>query len=69
MGMGDADCEGRGSDRLIDALVAWGNAETIEQRVQAHLDAGASHVCIEPMVAADSRLPDNELLEALAPVN
>ncbi len=69
MGIDDADCEGQGSDRLIDALIAWGNAETIEQRIQAHLDAGASHVCIEPMVGPDSRLPENELLEALAPAN
>lgn len=69
MGMDKTDCEGQGSDRLIDSLIAWGNAETIEQRVQAHLDAGASHVCIEPMVGTDSRLPDNELLAALAPAS
>lgn len=67
MGMKDSDCEGQGSNRLIDSLVAWGSADAIERRIQAHFDAGASHVCIEPMVVPGSRLPNDELLEALAP--
>jgi len=36
-------------------------------RVQAHLDAGATHVCIQPLSARDPSKPDMELLEALAP--
>jgi probable F420-dependent oxidoreductase len=35
------------SDRLIDALFAWGDTGTVRQRIQAHLDAGADHVCIQ----------------------
>ena len=35
------------SDRLIDALFAWGDAEQIASGVRAHLDAGADHVCIQ----------------------
>ena len=35
------------SDRLIDALVAWGDPETIAARVRAHLDAGADHVAVQ----------------------
>lgn len=35
------------SDRLVDAIVAWGDVEQIRARVQAHLDAGADHVCIQ----------------------
>jgi probable F420-dependent oxidoreductase len=35
------------SDRLVDALFAWGDAAAIRNRVQAHLDAGADHVCIQ----------------------
>ena len=36
-----------GSDRVVDALVAWGDGDTIRDRVRAHLDAGADHVCIQ----------------------
>ena len=35
------------SDDFIDAIFAWGSAETIAERVNAHLDAGASHVCLQ----------------------
>jgi len=35
------------SDRLVDALFAWGDAGAIRQRVQAHFDAGADHVCLQ----------------------
>ena len=46
-GLDDADLADGGSDRLVDATVAWGDEEAIRQRVQAHLDAGADHVCIQ----------------------
>jgi hypothetical protein len=36
-----------GSDRLVDAVVAWGDVDAIRSRVQTHLDAGASDVCIQ----------------------
>ena len=45
-GYTDEDFAGEGSDRLIDAIVAWGDAKAIATRVQAHLDAGADHVAI-----------------------
>lgn len=35
------------SDRLVDELFAWGDAERIAERVQAHYDAGADHVCVQ----------------------
>jgi probable F420-dependent oxidoreductase len=35
------------SDRLIDALFAWGDVDAVRQRIQAHLDAGADHVCVQ----------------------
>ncbi len=47
LGWGDADFAEDGSDRLVDAIVAWGDVEVIRQRVRAHLDAGADHVCIQ----------------------
>jgi probable F420-dependent oxidoreductase len=38
---------GGGSDRLVDAIVAWGGVDAVRDRVQAHLDAGADHVCVQ----------------------
>ncbi|HEX7853344.1 MAG TPA: LLM class F420-dependent oxidoreductase [Sphingobium sp.] len=35
------------SDRLVDALFAWGTVEAIKERVDAHFAAGADHVCLQ----------------------
>jgi probable F420-dependent oxidoreductase len=47
LGYGEDDLAPPGSDRVIDAIVAWGPPASIASRVQAHLDAGADHVCIQ----------------------
>ena len=47
LGWSDADIANDGSDRLLDAVVAWGDADAIVARVKAHLDAGADHVCVQ----------------------
>jgi probable F420-dependent oxidoreductase len=67
LGYGDAEFEGGGSDRLVDALVAWGDEAAISRRVQAHYDAGADHVCIQPLRSDGQPRPDLRILEALAP--
>ncbi|WP_446220127.1 TIGR03620 family F420-dependent LLM class oxidoreductase [Micromonospora sp. IBHARD004] len=46
LGFGEEDLVPGGSDRLIDALVAWGDLDAVAGRVQAHLDAGADHVTL-----------------------
>jgi probable F420-dependent oxidoreductase len=46
-GFGDEDFENAGSDRLIDAIVAWGDLDAIVARVRSHFDAGADHVCLQ----------------------
>ena len=68
MGLDESDIAGKGSDRFIDATFAWGGAEAIRRRVQEHFDAGASHVCIQP-VNPNGQFGDMdwEALEALAP--
>lgn len=43
----DDDFADAGSDRLVDHIVAWGSVDDVVARVQAHLDAGADHVCIQ----------------------
>ena len=49
LGWSDDDLAGGGSDALVDAIVAWGDEEAIAARVGEHLDAGADHVCIQPV--------------------
>ncbi|HUR03267.1 MAG TPA: LLM class F420-dependent oxidoreductase [Nonomuraea sp.] len=49
LGWVDKDLVNGGSDALVDAIVAWGDPETIIERVRAHLDAGADHVCVQPL--------------------
>jgi probable F420-dependent oxidoreductase len=71
MGFADADFASGGSDRLVDAIVAWGDEQAIRDRVVAQYKAGASHVCITPVradgSASERALPDERALEALAP--
>lgn len=55
-----------GSDRLVDALVVWGDEETIASRVQEHRDAGADHVCIQ-VLTDDTSDTGLEQLRRLAP--
>jgi len=67
LGFGDDDLADGGSDRLVDAIVAWGDEKAIAERIQAHRDAGADHVCIQPFRADGAPGPDLRILEALAP--
>jgi probable F420-dependent oxidoreductase len=66
IGFTDDDLADGGSDRLVDALVAWGDEDTIAARVQAHRDAGADHVCIQAL-EADPRAWPTAQLRTLAP--
>jgi probable F420-dependent oxidoreductase len=62
LGFGEDDVADGGSDRLVDAIVAWGTADQIRQRVQAHFDAGANHVCVQ-VLRDDRELPLQEWRE------
>jgi hypothetical protein len=50
-----------GSDRLIDAVVAYGSPEAIAGRLREHLDAGADHVAVQVLSGHD----EESLLPAL----
>ena len=56
-GFTDDDIADGGSDRLVDALVAWGDEDAIAARVQEHRDAGADHVCIQVLTDEPLRSP------------
>jgi probable F420-dependent oxidoreductase len=67
LGWKDADFEDGCSDALVDAIVAWGSEEQIQYRIDAHLKAGATHVCFLPVKVDDESLPDMRAVEAFAP--
>jgi len=70
LGFDEHDLAGEGSDRLIDALVAWGDLGAIRARIEAHWAAGADQVCIQALNPDPSkaRVPHEETLERLAGV-
>jgi probable F420-dependent oxidoreductase len=63
LGFGDSDLIKSGSDRLIDAIVAWGDLAAITDRIRAHQSAGASHVCVQVLPADPQALPFREWRE------
>jgi len=63
----DADFADGGSDRLVDALIAWGNEEKLRERIAAYYKAGATHVCVMPLSSEGGLVPDERALAALAP--
>ncbi|NKY35126.1 TIGR03620 family F420-dependent LLM class oxidoreductase [Nocardia speluncae] len=63
LGFGDADIVGGPSDRLVDAIVAYGDVDAIERRVREHLAAGADHVCLQVLTATPAELPMPEWRE------
>jgi probable F420-dependent oxidoreductase len=62
LGFAEDELDGGGSDRLVDAIVAWGSVDAVRDRVKAHLDARADHVCVQAV--GDDPLDD---LRQLAP--
>ena len=66
LGYDEEDLAGHGSDRLVDALVVHGKPSEVAARVRAHLEAGADHVCVQPL-AHDGGI-DARALEVLAPL-
>ena len=75
MGFTEADFANGGSDSLIDDTVAWGDEAAIVRRIEQHWEAGADHVCIQPLSstpdgkAASPSGYDEKLLASLARLN
>ncbi len=66
-GFGEEDFVRGGSDRLKEAMVAWGDAEAIAARVREHLEAGADHVLVQALGESAFEVPIEQWRE-LAPV-
>ncbi len=45
------------SDRLLDAIIAWGDEEAVMRRVDEHRAAGADHVCVQVLTADPTEFP------------
>ena len=56
-GFADTDFADGGSDRLVDTLYPWGDEHRIAEVVDAHLAAGADHVCLQVLPAEPAEAP------------
>jgi probable F420-dependent oxidoreductase len=56
-GFQESDVTDGGSDRLVDAIVAWGDEDAIATRIAAHREAGADHVCVQVIGPEQQGLP------------
>lgn len=65
-GFSEADLADGGSDRFIDAMVLWGDAATIRKGLRAHFEAGATHVCLQPVHADGDFAARDRMLKELA---
>lgn len=66
IGFSEADLANGGSDRFIDAMCLWGDAETVKKGLRAHFAAGATHVCLQPVHADGDLAARDRMLAALA---
>ena len=66
LGFTDAELADGGSDRFIDAMVLSGDAEAVKRGLRAHFEAGATHVCLQPVTEDGDTRHRDAMLEALA---
>ena len=57
LGFTDSDVAKPGSDRLVDAVVAYGTVDAIAARLKQHLDAGADHVPVQVLTSPEKLVP------------
>lgn len=63
LGFSEDDLAGSGSDRLVDAIVAWGDMNAVIDRVRAHQSVGANHVCLQVLRPDPQALPMSQWRE------
>jgi len=64
-GFTEADLADGGSDRLIDAVIPHGTAEQVATALRTHVEAGADHVCVQPLGHGEPPLEDYRALAAV----
>lgn len=60
LGFGPGDFEAGGSDRLVDAVVGWGDVDQVVARLREQLDAGADHVAVQVLLPDPAQVPSSE---------
>jgi probable F420-dependent oxidoreductase len=65
-GFSSHELDGGGSDRLVDAVVAWGDVSNVVARIQAQLSAGADHVAVQVLTADPAAVPHTEWVDLAA---
>ena len=68
LGFQESDFSNGGSEKLIDAVIAWGELKTVVDRIREHHSAGADHVCIQVLTADPKTFPINEHRELASAV-
>jgi probable F420-dependent oxidoreductase len=68
LGFSEADVRKPGSDKLIDAVVAYGTPDAIAQRLSEHLEAGADHVAVQVLGGYDAKTLLPALTELAGPL-
>ena len=63
LGFEEGDFRNGGSDKLIDAVIAWGDLKTVQNRIHEHHSAGADHVCIQVLTDDPKTIPFREYRE------
>lgn len=67
-GFSESDLANGGSDRFIDAMCLWGDADDVRRGLRAHFDAGATHVCLQPVHEEGNTATRDKIIETLADV-
>ncbi len=66
LGYTEPELANGGTDRFIDAMVLWGTAAAVKDKLRAHFAAGATHVCIQPVHAdGDTEVRDRTIAELM----
>jgi probable F420-dependent oxidoreductase len=60
LGYDQASLKDGGSAEVVDSLVCWGETGAVNERVPAHLDAGADHVCIQVLTTDNTKFPSSQ---------
>jgi probable F420-dependent oxidoreductase len=66
LGFSEAELVNGGSDRFIDAMVLWGDATAIKRGLRRHFEAGATHVCLQPVHDEADVAHRDRMIKALA---
>ena len=67
IGFSESELEGGGNERFLDSMVLWGSEDTIRRGLQAHVDAGATQIVIQPLDPEGKPTPDWNALKTFRP--